>query len=187
MRTLTTDLLGNVEEISRVEADFQRAREVAHLELLLRGTVFGARRRHAEATVLNSELDCPALLGRDRGHSVHRFGKRFAVDLEDLVVVRRDHPVIVGEGSVDQLGGQRRLPDDKPNLCLAEGDLHLCLALLGQLAQLEHGLARDDDARHPRSTLGQHQFHPGKSMPVGRDRADDRHPLIFCRVEIDAV
>ena len=130
---------------------------VAHFELLDRGAVFRARRRNDEAAALDRQLDGAAVLGRDRRHAVHRLGEGFAIDLEDLVVVGRDHAVVIGEGAVDQLRGQRRLADRTADLGLAQRDLDLLLglALIDQLSELEHGLARHDDARHPGRAFGQ--------------------------------
>ena len=66
LRTLAVYLLGDVEKVSRVETNLQRAGEVANLQFLFGGAVLGARSRYLEITILDGELDCAAFLGRDR-------------------------------------------------------------------------------------------------------------------------
>src|SRR5579862_337574 len=55
-RALALDLLGNIEQIARVEADLQRLRVVAHFDFLGRGAVLGAGRRKGEIAALDREL-----------------------------------------------------------------------------------------------------------------------------------
>src|SRR5262249_47042556 len=155
LRAIACDLFGDVEEVPRIEADLERAGMVSRFEFLDGGAVFRTGRRYNETTVFDREFDCAALFRRDRRYSVDRFRKGFAFDLEDLVVVRWDDAVIVGEGAIDQLRRQGSFSDRDADLRLAEPDKDLIRAFLDQLSELKHRLARNDHTRNARGTLGQ--------------------------------
>src|SRR5205814_10350380 len=103
--------------------------------------------------------------GRDRRYAIDRVGEFLALDIEDLVVVDRDDPVVIGKGAVDQLRGQRRLTDRAADLGLAERDLDLVLAFLDEFSQFDHRLARHDDPGHAGGAFGRRYLDPRQAMP----------------------
>ena len=164
-------------------------RGVAHLELLDRGAVFGAGRRDDKAVALDRELHRATSLARDRRYAVHRLGKVLAVDLEHLVVVRRDHAIVIGEGAVDQLARSARPRRPRRESCVSlEPDLHLVLAFVDAACAARctvlRGMITPGIAG---SAFGQHHLHPRQPVPVGGDGADHRHLVGLGRMEVDAV
>src|SRR5205085_9635677 len=144
LRVFAVDLLCDIEQIARIEADLDRAVLITHFELFDRGAILGTGSRDDEIAAIERQLHGAAALGRDRRYAIDRVGEFLAFDIEDLVVVDRYDPVVIRKGAVDQLRGQRGLADCAADLGFAERDLDLVLALLDEFSQFDHGLARYD-------------------------------------------
>src|SRR5207248_7104997 len=91
---LALNLLGDVEQIARIEADLDRSVLVAHFELFDGSTVFRAGRRDDEIAAVERQLYGAAALGRDRRDTVDRVGEFLALDIEDLALVDRDDALV---------------------------------------------------------------------------------------------
>ena len=131
----------------------------------------------------------------DRAAALTRYGRDavdcgleiLLVDHQALVVVDRDHPCIVREGAVDQLGGEHHIADCEADFAGRQFDRDFSFAGLDQALDLAHSLARHDDARHASSALRQRQFDLRKAVPVGRHRPQRSGLGRACGMQIDAV
>ena len=108
--------------------------------------------------------------------------KLFGIELQQLVVAGRDHPVVIGEGAVDQLAGEDRAAEAEADLGRRQRDLDRSLELLEQPVELVHGFARNDHVGHALGAVGPRHGDPGEAVAVGRGRAQ----LIVDDVEEDA-
>src|SRR5690606_23119714 len=102
----TVELAGDVEQVTRIETDFERRTRIGDRKLLRRAAGIGVRHRKRQAAFIEIELHRPRLLRRDRRNAIDGLGETLAIDLHDLVVAGRDHAAIIGEGAVDELRGQ---------------------------------------------------------------------------------
>ena len=84
-----------------------------------------------------------------------------------------DDAGVVGEGSVDHLGGQRDPGRGEADLGLADRHGDHRLVVVQQLAQLAHGLAGHDHAGHVVGARRQVGVDPGQAVAVGRHAAQD--------------
>ena len=111
-----------------------------------------------------------------------------ASSASDLVVAGRDHALIIGEGAVDQLGGEFHAAEGELDLGVRQRDLDRAVGVVQQPAQFGHRLARHDHARHVgrRRRAGR-----ARSAPAGGRRSPPRagaRVLPSLRgVQIDAV
>ena len=160
---------------------------VVDLDLLggAAGVRAGGRERHH--ALGDRELDGPRLLGRDGRDAVDGVGELLARHVQDLVVAGRDHPLVVGEGAVDQLADQGDVADGEADAGVGKLDIDRAVALVEQLADLAHGLARHDHARDLAGALGQRHLDPGQAMAVGRHAAQHVGVARLGGMEIDAV
>ena len=140
-----------------------------------------------ELVGLDVELDRASALAGDGRDAVDGRLELGIGDLHLLVVALRNDAPVVGEGAVDQLGGERHRADLEAHLGGADADLDGGRAVLDEPVQLVHGLARDDDAGHAGSALGQRQLHLREPVSVGGDRAQRRRLVGLGGVQIDAV
>ena len=81
---------------------------------------------------------------------IDRLAEALPVDEQRLVVTGRNDALVVGEGAVDQLGGEDHRTEREADLRVRKLHRRLHVRRVDQFLQLADGLARDDDARHPR-------------------------------------
>ncbi len=186
-RALALELVGDVEQVARVEADLERGRAVLDRDLFRRAAALGIVHRQHQLVLRQVELHRAAALAGDGRDAVHRIDEFRVGDLQLLVVRLRDHAPVVGEGAVDELGGERQRADLEARLGRRDADHHLVAAGLDQPMQLVHGLARQDHARHAFSALRHGKLGLGEAVPVGRDRAQRAAARARGHVEVDAV
>ena len=96
-----------------VEADLEPVGAVIGRQLLGRDAVFRASHRQCHLVAVDADLHRAGLLAGDGRDAVDAGRKALRIELQQLVVRRRDHPVIIGEGAVDQLVVRIALPSPK--------------------------------------------------------------------------
>ena len=171
------DLPRDIEHIARVEADIEGLGAILGIELLGRGPRIGAVRRERHRAGADGELDRVRAVGGDRGDPIHRFGEAAVRHRHHVLVAARNHPLVVRERAVDQLGGELGGADLEADSGFGQRDGDRLVAIVDQLAHLGHGLARDDHGRHVRRSL--RQRHIGAGRAGGRRwrrRAAARYP-----------
>ena len=112
--------------------------------------------------------------------------KLFGSSFSSLSFAGRDHPVVVGEGAVDQLAGQDRAAEAEADLGRRQRDLDRPLELLEQPVELGDRFARDDHVGHAVGAVGLGDGDPGQPVAVGRggaqlvvdDVEEDPHQII---------
>ena len=175
LHLVALDLPGDIQQIARIEADLERRRAVVDR----RAPRWRCRLRGWSRTAPACPTDDLSFTARPRSlamvdtRSTALMNCAFETTLDlslDFGMTR----AIVGECAVDQLRRQRDRPDLEPHLGGRHADFHGCRAALHQTMQLVHGLARDDDARHPFRALGPFQLDLRQAMPVRRHRAQRR-------------
>jgi hypothetical protein len=156
-------------------------------DLLGGAAAFGVVDREYQLVGAYVELDRAAPLAGDGGYAVDRAHELGVGHLQLLVVGLRDHPPVIGEGAVDQLGGERDGADLEAGLCRRYADADGVAAVLDETMQLVHGLARQDDARHATGALGCGQLRLSQAMAVSCHRAQGLLLAALRGVQIDAV
>jgi hypothetical protein len=187
-RILAFDLLGDVQQVAGIEADLERGRGIDDLDLFGRAAVLRAGRRQVTRCRDRSSAS-PRGSFRSRwwrrGRPPGRI--RLRIDLEHLVVAARDHPVVIREGAVDQLGGQHAMAEGEADLGVGQRDLDLpTVGLVEQLAHLAPSCAgRSRPACRPRRRAAASRPAPGDGRR-SRPRAAPA-PRRLGRMQIDAV
>ena len=99
----------------------------------------------------------------------------------------RDDAVVVGEGAVDQLGGQRHLAEAEAGLDLADFHRDVLGEVFEQFQDFADRLARRDHARHADGARRRRGLDAGEAVAVGGDGAQHGRAIGLGGVEIDAV
>ena len=89
-------------------------------------------------------------------------------ELDPLRVTGGDHAVVVGELAVDDLARELDVGEAEAHLVREDVDRHRIVDVGEQLAELEHGLARQDHLL-PLIVAGDGEARPRQAMAVGGD------------------
>ena len=172
---IAANLAENVEQVAIVEAHLDIGGGIIGRHFFGRGAVFRAGDRQCHLVPAQRQLHRAGLFGGgDGGHAVHAFGQHLGIDLQQLVVRRRDHAGIIREGAVDQLAGQRRIRREaEPDFRGRQADFHRRISghFIQQLAHFVHAFARHDHTRHVGRAIRQIQLDAGKAVAIGGNAA----------------
>src|SRR5688572_9691460 len=159
----------DVQQVVHVEADVERIARVAHLELLVRFFLLGVRRDDLQAAVGEHPTHAAEFfVGKDR-RAQQRLAQRLARRLQAVLVARGNYACVIRKLAVDQLGDEVDGAEAERGLGGADLNLDRRIAIGEKLAELQHGLARNDDflARQLRAELERGVSQP---MTVGGDK-----------------
>ena len=187
MGSLAGDLAGDVQQIAGVEADLEGLFGIADLDLLDPLPGLHVAHRQGDAVQLEGQFHRTALLGRDGGDAVDGLGEQGVVDVGLFVVPLGNDAHVVGEGTVDDLGGQAGLAEFEADLLRADHDLDRAGAVVEQAADLVDGLARDDDSGTAGGALRGGRLGEGQSVAIGGDGPQQRDAGLGHGVEVEAV
>ena len=112
-----------VDQVGDVEADLDRVAAVVDVELVHRFFLLGVVGRHAQGAGLDVQAHALELVAGQDGGALQAGQQRHAAQRDDVLVVLRNHAVVVGELAFDQLGDE--LHAFKAELGLVVGKLHL--------------------------------------------------------------
>ena len=113
--------------------------------------------------------------------------KSFLSTVSSLVVVDRDDARVIGEGAVDQLGGQHHVADGEADLAGRQLDRDLAFAGLDQSLHFADRLARHDDAGHAGGARGSGNSTCARRWPSVATARSVAALAGAGRVQIDAV
>ena len=88
-------LVHDVEQVTRIEADFERAGFVIHFHFFRRRARVGIGDRQGQLAIRNGELYRPSAFRRDGGHTVNRCREFRFVSNQNLVIAGRDDPLVL--------------------------------------------------------------------------------------------
>src|SRR5690349_5054892 len=134
----------DVEQIRDVEADVDAFAAVRHRQLLLGLFLLAVRTDYLELIVSQNKAHAPEFLVRQNRRALQRRQQRHAVELDALAVAGGNDPVVVGKLAVDDLRDELDVGEAEARLIREDVDRYRRVAVLEQLLELEHGLARQD-------------------------------------------
>src|SRR5471030_1123438 len=160
------EVVEHVEQVGDVEADVDAVAAVVDFKFFDGFFLVGVGRADLHAARGHDAAHALELVAGHDGGALQRAQQLIAADGEFVFVALGDHPRVVGELALDQLGDQLDVGEGQLDLVGGDVQLHRLVVLFQQALQFDDGLARDDHFLALERLLGLH-LAEGQAVAVG--------------------